>query len=354
MYGKIVARITNGVKDTGCKVVLDNGSVTNIPFDNLVEYIQKGVIVNAILDRGCIVIDNYSNLPTLQLGGNVSEPIILYKIVDKRGMTIGYEILTPKGGIKRYSYIDVIHAIQKGLIFANNIVTVTNDNIVFNEKMFSIDAEGNGIPYSKQIIHIRDENKGIIDKKQQYESNFDIDNGVLKHVRQGAVVNDKLVIPNGVRKIETDALYNIHFKRLELPDSIINIEKADEVFNYYELMEVYAPRRFADMFFKPSLEYFVNEKIVVELDGLYYLNSTYRTALNRLRSWCKSEERRQYIINKCKEAGVDFRMVRGVVEIEDIDEVAALYLYEECTEASANDIYYDQKSYNIFKFIVKK
>lgn len=354
MYGKIVARITNGVKDTGCKVVWDNGSVNNITFDNLVEYIQKGVIVNAILDRGCIVIDNYSNLPTLQLGGNVSAPIILYKIVDKRNKIIGYEILAPNLKILKYSKEDVVQLIGRGIVFANNITSVINGDILFNEHMFSINKEGEGIHYVKPEINTRVENSGIISEKKQYEGNFDMENGVLKNVRQGAVINNRLIIPDGVKKIEFGALDNIKFKKVEIPDSIVSIKYADKIFNYYSLVEVYAPRRFVDMFFEPSLDYFIEEEIVIKVGDLYYLKSTYNNARKRIREMCKSDRYRQYIINKCKEADVDFRINRGIIEIENEDEVIALYLYEEYDIASANAIYYDQKSYNIFKFIVKK
>lgn len=357
MYIKIIGRVSNGVQDTGYKVVIDDGSVTNVTMNYIVTWINQGLVVNALIDRGNIVINDYNNLPVFIMNVNdgrgfdsKNKAVIVAQIVDN-GVVIGYEIMLPSGKLKRYAKKDVIGIIKQGVKFINKL-KVVNDNIVFNEHIFNVMPDGTGILYIKKVAVVtNNKDNKVVNKKEQYMGNFDIKDGKLIKVRSGAVENGVLKIPEGVKEIARDAVYDLDVKTLILPESLMKLETvADDTFNYFKLKMVKAPQRFINILYNPKLDYFSD--IVIKVDGCYFLKEDYSKANFLLGREIDRNPRK--VQHWCDEAGVDFAYSEydERLEVYDEEEVIKYILFEYYQEVDSKELRHRAKGLGIFEFEV--
>lgn len=355
MYVKIIGRVSNGVQDTGYKVIVDDGSVTNVTMDYIANWAVQGVIVNALIDRGNIVINDYTNLPVFSMNAvdgrsfdNKNKAVIIAQIVDN-GVVIGYEIMLPNGRLKRYAKKDVIGIIKQGVKFVNKL-KVVNNNIVFNEYIFNVMPDGTGIPYNKKVaVATNNTSNKVVNKKEQYTSNFDIKDGKLLKVRSGALENGVLKIPEGVTEIANDAVYDLDISVLILPESLKKLGSvADDIFNYYKLKSVKAPARFIDIFYNPRLEYF--NDFIIEVDGGYFFKEDYSKASYLLGREIDRNPRK--VQHWCNEAGVDFEYSEydERLEVYDEEEVIKYILFEYYQEVDCKGLRHKAKELGIFEF----
>lgn len=368
MFVKIIGRISIGMIDTGCKVIVDDGTITNVNMDYIANWAKHGVVVNALVDNGNIVINDYNNLPIFIMdsvdghGFDSKNKAVIYAQIEENGVVIGYGVQLPNGQLKKYSKQSVIDLISKGVKFANKL-KVYNGNIRFNEPMFSMTMNGVGIPYTKKMkanankmnanankMNANANNGKVIDKKAQYMSNFDIKDGKLLKVRDGALENGVLKIPEGVIEIGTDAVYDLDINVLILPESLRKLGSvADNVFNYYKLKLVKALARFIDTFYNPKLEYFSD--FIVESDGCYFFKEDYKKAEYLLSR--EIDRNPQRVKNWCNEAGADFDYsVYNKIEVYDENTVIEYLLLEYYQEVKSLDIYRKAQDLDIFKFEV--
>lgn len=356
MYVKIIGRISVGMIDTGCKVIVDDGTITNVTMDYIANWAMQGsgVVVNALVNNGNIVINDYNNLPVFIMDSvdghsfDSKNKAVIYAQIEENGVVIGYGVQLPNGQLKKYSKQAVVDLINKGVKFANKL-KVYNGNIIFNEPMFSMTMNGVGIPYTKKMKANANNGK-VIDKKAQYMSNFDIKDGKLLKVRDGALENGVLKIPEGVIEIDEDAVYDLDINVLILPESLRKLGSvADNVFNYYKLKLVKAPARFVDTFYNPKLEYFSD--FIVESDGCYFFKEDYKKAEYLLSR--EIDRNPQKVKNWCNEAGADFDYsVYNKIEVYDENTVIEYLLLEYYQEVKSLDIYRKAQDLDIFKFEV--
>ena len=356
MYIKIIARISKGIFDTGYRVIMDDGSVTNVGKDYIANWAARGIVVNALVDNGNIVINDYDDLPVFIMNSmgqlradSKNRGVIVAQIVEK-GVVIGYRVQLPSWQLKSYDKQSVIDLIKNtGVKFANKL-KVSKGNIIFNEPIFSMTMDGVGIPYTmKTSVNVN--NSKVTDKKAQHTSNFDIKDGKLLKVRDGALENGVLKIPEGVTEIGKDAVFDLDISVLILPKSLKKLDAdADNVFNYVNLKSVKGSKKFIDIFYNPHLTYFNN--FIVIADGCCFLKDDYGRAefllsktldynAPKVKSWCD-------------DAGVDYDYSEHdrQIEVYNEEELIKYLLFEYYQELTSNDIRRRAKDIGLFEFEV--